>query len=83
MTIALSDSQVDHIQAVCRPLQPHERMPFMAALLEELIARRDELGDGSLGRMLRDLQRRHFQPPPSEVQAGLFNRRAWNHDTSD
>jgi hypothetical protein len=25
--------------------------------------RRDEVGDGELGRTLRDLQRRYFQPP--------------------
>jgi hypothetical protein len=35
----------------------------MAQLFEELIHRRDEIGDGSLARMLRELQRRHFRPP--------------------
>jgi hypothetical protein len=65
MSIALSDTQVDHILLVSRPLQPQERAAFMAQLLEELLNRRagEEVGDGELGRLLRDLQRRYFQPP--------------------
>jgi hypothetical protein len=35
----------------------------MAALFQDLIMRRDEVGDGELGRVLRDLQRKHFKPP--------------------
>jgi len=35
----------------------------MAALFQDLIMRRDEVGDGELGRTLRDLQRKHFRPP--------------------
>jgi hypothetical protein len=63
MPLALSDSQIDHIMLVCRPLQPTERTAFMAALFQDLIMRRDEVGDGELGRTLRDLQRKHFRPP--------------------
>jgi hypothetical protein len=63
MSLALSDTQIAHIQLVSRPLQPKERAAFLAALFEDLLMRGDEIGDGELGRTLRDLQRRYFQPP--------------------
>jgi hypothetical protein len=63
MSLALSDTQIAQIMLVCRPLRPKERTAFLAALFEGLIMRRDEVGDGELGRTLRELQRKHFQPP--------------------
>jgi hypothetical protein len=45
-----------------RPLQAGERILFMAAL-EPLLADRHEVGDGELGCILRDLQKKHFTPP--------------------
>jgi hypothetical protein len=65
--IVLTDAQQDHILNVARPLQPSERVAFMAALAELLAGRRRSLGDGELGRTLRDLQREHFHPPPDDV----------------
>jgi hypothetical protein len=35
----------------------------MAALFEALLNYREQVGDGELGRLLRDLQHRHFTPP--------------------
>jgi hypothetical protein len=69
MSLALSDAQVNHIQLVSRPLRPEERREFMARLFEELLNRREEIGEGELGRTLRDLQRRHFQPPSDAAVA--------------
>jgi hypothetical protein len=66
MSLALSDTQVDHIMLVSRPLQPKERTAFLAALFEDLLMRRESVGDGELGRTLRDLQHRHFKPPSDE-----------------
>jgi hypothetical protein len=66
MPLALSDTRVDHILLTTGPLQPQERAAFMAQLLEDLLMRRDEIGDGELGRLLRDLQRKHFRPPTDE-----------------
>ena len=63
MSIALSDSQIAQILLTTLPLQPQERAGFMAALLEALLMCRDDVGDGELGRLLRDLQRRYFTPP--------------------
>jgi hypothetical protein len=61
MSLALSDAQVNHIQLVSQPLQPQERAAFMARLFEDLLMRREEVGDGELGRLLRDLQGALFQ----------------------
>jgi hypothetical protein len=60
--VLLTDLQVSAITNAARPLPP-ERAAFMAALLEALLMRRDELGDGELHRTLRELQRRQFRPP--------------------
>jgi hypothetical protein len=44
-----------------------------------LLMRRDEVGDGELGRLLRDLHCRHFRPP-SDEEAGLRRRVSrWQH----
>jgi hypothetical protein len=40
MPLVLSDSQIDHIALVARPLQPTERAAFPAALFQDLIMHR-------------------------------------------
>jgi hypothetical protein len=70
MSLALLDQQVDHIQLVSRPLQPTERAAFLATLFEQLLSYREQVGDGELGRLLRDLQRRHFTPPAIDERIG-------------
>jgi hypothetical protein len=65
MSIALSDTQIAQILTVSRPLQPQERTAFMAALFQDLLNRREEVGDGELGRTLRDLQHRYSSRRPS------------------
>ena len=67
--VTLTDAQQDAILNVARPLQPSERVAFMAALAELLAGRRHSLGDGELGRMLRDLQRRIFTRRPTRRPA--------------
>jgi hypothetical protein len=42
----------------------------MASLFELLLNRREEIGEGELGRTRRDLQRRYFTPP-SDEEAGM------------
>jgi hypothetical protein len=63
MSISLTDAQTDAIANLARPLAPSERTGFFAELFETLLMRRDEVGDGELGRLLRDLHCRHFRPP--------------------
>ena len=80
MSISLTDAQTDAITNLARPLQPSERVAFMAALFEILLMRRDEVGDGELGRLLGDLHCRYFRPPPEEEEAGLRRRVSrWQH----
>ena len=64
----LSEPQTLAIINATRPLQEHERVAFLTALLT-LLAGRLEIGDGELGRMLARLQRDHFQPP-TDVEIG-------------
>ena len=58
----LTEPQRVAIAHAARPLQGLERRAFLNEL-EELFAGRTEIGDGELGRALRDLQRKHFKPP--------------------
>ena len=67
--VVITDKQQDAILGAARPLQPSERQPFMAALFEALVARRDEIGDGELGRTLRELQRKYFRNSLHELDA--------------
>ena len=71
--ITLTDAQTDAITFATRPLQPSERAAFLAALVA-LFADRNEIGDGELGRALRDLQREHFRPPTG-AEAGMMGTR--------
>jgi hypothetical protein len=70
--VILTDPQISTITNLARPLRPKEPAAFMAALFEDLLMRRNEVGEGELGRTLRDLQRRYFQPP-TDAEAGLGN----------
>jgi hypothetical protein len=61
--VTLTDERQQQILNIARPLQPSERLGFMAQLCELLVGCHRSLGDGELGRTLRDLQRQHFRPP--------------------
>jgi hypothetical protein len=79
MSILLTDAQTDAITNLARPLAPPERAGFFAELFETLLMRRNEVGDGELGRLLRELHCRHFRPPSDEA-AGLSRRVSrWQH----
>jgi hypothetical protein len=72
--VTLTDAQIAAITNATRPLQPQERTQFMAALLELLLFSQIEMGDGTLGRALRELQRKHFRPPTDE-ETGMLGTR--------
>ena len=79
MSISLTDAQTDAITNLARPLAPPERAGFFAELFETLLMRRDAVGDGELGRLLRDLHCRYFRPPSDET-VGLRRRvPRWQH----
>jgi hypothetical protein len=78
ISLALSDIQIAQILSVSRPLQPKERTAFMAALFQQLLNSTTAMRsvDAELGRMLRDLQRKHFKPPADEPSgSGNFGAR--------
>ena len=58
----LTNAQELAVTHAARPLPPTERTAFLAAL-EALFAGRNDVGDGELGRALRDPQRKYFRPP--------------------
>jgi hypothetical protein len=58
--LTFSDQQLNAMTHATRPLQPHERSAFLAALA---IWFRGRASVGELHRTLRDLQRQHFAPP--------------------
>jgi hypothetical protein len=77
MSLALTDSQITAITNLARPLAPPQRAGFFAELFETLLMRRDAVGDGELGRLLRDLHCRHFRPPSDETTGVRVSR--WQH----
>jgi hypothetical protein len=75
----MSISLTDAITNLARPLAPPERAGFFAELFETLLMRRDEVGDGELGRLLRDLLCRHFRPPSDETAGLRRHVSRWQH----
>jgi hypothetical protein len=61
--LALSDTQLAAVMDLVRPLLPHQRTAFLEMLAAELNGRCEEIGDGRLYQLCRELQRRHFDPP--------------------
>jgi hypothetical protein len=78
MSILLTDAQTDAITTLARPLAPPERAGFFAELFETLLMRRDAVGDGELGRLLRDLHCRYFRPPTVD-EANHKRESRWQH----
>jgi hypothetical protein len=72
--VYLTDRQVGAVIDAVRPLQADERTAFLASLCELLLFSQIEMGDGTLGRALRELQRKHFRPPTDE-DAGMLGTR--------
>jgi hypothetical protein len=64
--LALSDEQYSMVCQACEPLLPVDRSAFLVALAE-LLRGETEIGDGTVARAIRGLQREFFDPP---VNAG-------------
>jgi hypothetical protein len=63
---SFSDSQIDQLLLTLRPLNEAQRQALLADLAS-MLREAPHLGDGQLYRTLRDLQRRHFDPPDFTV----------------
>jgi hypothetical protein len=64
LALRLSDTQLDEIMRLCRPLALHCRDALLRMLAHELRGRR-EIGDGELHRIARTVikDNRLFEPP--------------------
>jgi hypothetical protein len=60
--LSFSDDQLTQIFRAAAPLTPAERVAFLEDLASTL-REAPHLGDGQLYRTIRDVQRRHFDPP--------------------
>jgi hypothetical protein len=61
--LALTDSQYSAVVAACEPLLPVDRGAFLVALANVLRDEPQPLGDGTVARAIRSLQREFRQPP--------------------
>jgi hypothetical protein len=60
--ISLSDEQLTSLMAAAQPLAPADRDPFLRAIAARFYGH-SQIGDGELGRAIRDLQRDYFKAP--------------------
>jgi hypothetical protein len=72
--IALTDEQITTIMQLTRPLQPDQRVAFFEMLAAKLNGRR-EIGDGTIYRLCRELQREVFAPPVIERTGSISKYR--------
>ena len=62
--LSFSDEQLTQIFRATAPLTPDQRLAFLEDLTRELQANHGgSLGDGLVYRTVREVQRRHFDPP--------------------
>jgi hypothetical protein len=66
--IALTDRQLDMVMAAAQPLPPADRSPFLEAVAALLQGR--EIGDGTIGRAIRETQAKYWDPPQLERAKG-------------
>jgi hypothetical protein len=62
--LALSDNQLDTVMRAAAVLTPTDRDPFLHAVAEALAGR--EIGDGIVGRVVAEVQRRFWVAPELE-----------------
>jgi hypothetical protein len=60
--LSFSDDQLDQIFRAAQPLTPNERVAFLEDLASTLRAA-PHRGNGELYRVIREVQRRHWDPP--------------------
>jgi hypothetical protein len=73
--IALTDAQLDAVFSAARPLAVASRDAFLldlAVVLQE----QENLGDGAVFRVIREVQRKHFDPPELDGREEPHSR-AW------
>jgi hypothetical protein len=72
--LSFSDDQLDQIFRAAAPLEPAERAAFLEDLAS-VLRQTPHQGDGHLYRTIREVQRRHYDPP---LTVGGFGKpRRW------
>jgi hypothetical protein len=66
--LALDDSQLDAIMRAAAPLQPQDRDAFLKDVAHALNGH--ELGDGIVGRICAEVQRKYWRAPEIEMRGG-------------
>jgi hypothetical protein len=74
MPLRLSDSQLDAVFAAARPLQPGDRDAFLLELAAALAGVPDP-GDGDVGRTIRAVQKRFYDPPITDARTQPHSRK--------
>jgi hypothetical protein len=69
--IALTDGQLLAIQRAADPLHPEDRGPYLEKVAE------NEIGDGLVGRVVREAQRQFLRVPEVEPRRALSR---WDRD---
>jgi hypothetical protein len=72
--LALSDAEIAHVMAACRPLAVEQRDAFLLAIAQTLSGLSDH-GDGAVYRVCRELQRHFFDPPELPRHAPRWSSR--------
>jgi hypothetical protein len=62
MPIALTDTELDIVFAAARPLEVADRDPFLREVASRLSSFQ-QLGDGLVFQICREVQREHWEPP--------------------
>jgi hypothetical protein len=60
--LALTDEQMNAVMRGAAPLRPQDRDAYLRQVAEQLRGQ-EPLGDGLVGRVVRDVQRRFWDPP--------------------
>jgi hypothetical protein len=63
--LRLSDSELGIVLAAARPLAVQARDAFLQEVAQHLASMR-ERGDGAIYQVVREIQRKHFDPPIGE-----------------
>jgi hypothetical protein len=72
---ALSDREQSMIYAAAAPLHASKRQPFIEAVLASLGNSASPVGEGTVNRVIRSLQREFFDPPDTGRHHGAkYNR---------
>ena len=74
--LALSNPQLRMLMQAAAPMNVHDRAAFLNAVAVYFRGRQ-EVGDGELGRAIRQLQCEHYRPPEPPTGACAFDL-AWH-----